>query len=382
MTAKPVIPRGIRKSQAQARVPRVKILMLGASGAGKTVYLASLYRKLSIAGSLGYHIEPETGKEIILTHLINKLIRPGSEWPAGTRKLEEWNFKCILTTKDRTFCAFEVIYVDYAGGVFTDFQEVDLEEQNKFNRQTSEANIILGLLDGKKVLDYMQNIESDDAFDLINLDLERILQEMQKSKSTTPIHFIVSKWDLIENVGGYTLRQVRDRLLLIDRLKNFIQSRGKGCIIRLIPVSSIGMNSASYERDISSGKTKTTRICNEINPFQVEIPLAYTLNDVIQVAINDLENRKCELKGFKKMIFLLRSIFFDPLEELLPLGLNWLQKKTIDLILKREEDRKISILENEIDKITHEQDALLYLLKLFRISVERFQDENPGNLLS
>ena len=190
-----------RSATTKNETPKVEILMLGSSGAGKTVYLSSLYRKLSLAGELCYYIRPDKGKEAILTRLINSVMKPGTEWPLGTRKLDEWNFKCFVSTKSHNLEAFQFTYIDYAGGMFTDFaEEGNLEEQSRLHKHMEKADIILGLLDGKKILDYMQEIKSQDVFNFINLDLERILQEMQQSDPSIPIHFIISMWDLIAKI--------------------------------------------------------------------------------------------------------------------------------------------------------------------------------------
>ena len=356
--------------------------MLGSSGAGKTVYLASLYRKLGLAGDANYYIQPEKGKEIILTHLINKVVQPGSEWPVGTRKLDEWIFKCFVTNKSNKIEACHFAYIDYAGGTFTEASEGTLEEQNRLFEYESRADIILGLLDGQKILDYMQGSESRDVFNFKNLDIQRILQEMQHSSPTIPIHFIISKWDLVKNLGGFTLKEVRDKLLEIPEFHNFLKSRGNRATIRLIPVSAIGMTSASYERDKISGVIKTTKLGNEIEPFQVEIPLSYVLTDVVNKAVFELEKKKAELNGFKRITFIITSLFLDPLEELLPLGLNWLHKKTINLIVQQQTDKKIAVFDGELDDIKVKQEALLYLIDSFRLSIERFQDSNSGNLLN
>lgn len=109
--------------------------------------------------------------------------------------------------------------------------------------------------------------------------------------SRKPVHFVISKWDIVEQ--GYTLEQIRDRLLEIDEFKNLVKLRNQaGSPVRLIPVSAVGKGFAIAKPDGSMEKTGEFP-----KPFQVEVPLACILPDEIQKMMKDLiEKRESELK--------------------------------------------------------------------------------------
>jgi len=89
------------------------------------------------------------------------------------------------------------------------------------------------------------------------------------------------KWDLLK--GKYTVKDVRDRLLKIEVFRQFIQSRKK-CPTRLIPVSSIGDNFAVPQADGSMQKVPG----KVPEPYQVEMPLACILPDILDVQLRKL----------------------------------------------------------------------------------------------
>jgi hypothetical protein len=82
-------------------------------------------------------------------------------------------------------------------------------------------------------------------------------------------------------------------LLKIDEFKNLVKLRNQACSpVRLIPVSAVGKGFAIAQADGSMKKTGELP-----KPFQVEVPLACILPDMIQAMIEDLvEKRKSELE--------------------------------------------------------------------------------------
>ena len=119
-------------------------------------------------------------------------------------------------------------------------------------------------------------------------DLGNMIQEMQKMEGLKkPVHFVISKWDIVEQ--SYSLEQVRDRLLEIDEFKNLIKLRNDSkskSKVRLIPVSAVGRGFAIAQ---SNGSMKKT---GELpKPFQVEVPLACVLPDMIKQQIDEILNK-------------------------------------------------------------------------------------------
>lgn len=118
-------------------------------------------------------------------------------------------------------------------------------------------------------------------------------------KTSKPIHFIISKWDIVEK--KYTLEQIRDCLLKIQHFKNLVSTYNRaGKPVRLIPVSAVGKDFVNLKPDGSMEKNLSVLP----KPFQVGIPLACVLPDIIQAdckeAIDKMReqaNRPIEVKA-------------------------------------------------------------------------------------
>jgi uncharacterized spore protein YtfJ len=266
------------------------IITLGPSGAGKTVFLASLFKTLSIQGEYGFFLEVEDSKKQNLLNKIYTEIISGETWPRGTRgDVTEWVFTCCVKTQDLSkHPACQFIYIDYAGRLLTD---IDMDEEKiigfDFQKKVEDADAVLAILDGLKVLNFMEDshLSSRDALVWMQKDLPSMLQLVDDCKRDTPVHFIISKWDLVEN--KYPLLEVRNRLLeKVPEFKNVVRNRTMaGCPVRLIPVSSVGMGFAVLQND-GNMKKKSGAIPH---PFQVEVPLAYVLTDGLMAQVSKLK---------------------------------------------------------------------------------------------
>lgn len=250
------------------------VLMLGPRGSGKTVFLASMYNQLCTQGEGGFFLELESVEKSKQLHDIYTQIAFEEKWPLGTRRSEvsEWTFTCRVQTKDLPiYPACKFTYLDYAGGLLTD--QTDEDDPN-FDEQVKKADALLGLLDGQRLCALMQNERLGQKW-AVN-ELPRILSIMQKTGK--PIHFIISKWDIVEK--KYTLEQIRDCLLNeIPHFKNLVFNYNKaGKPVRLIPVSAVGRDFVTMKPDGSMEKNLSVLP----QPFQVEIPLACILPDLIQ----------------------------------------------------------------------------------------------------
>lgn len=250
------------------------VIMLGPRGSGKTVFLASMYNQLCTQGEGGFFLELESVEKSKQLHDIYTQIAFEEKWPLGTRRSEvsEWTFTCRVQTKDLPiYPACKFTYLDYAGGLLTDQTD---EDDPKFEEQVKKADALLGLLDGQRLCALMQNEKLGQKW-AVN-ELPRILSIMQKTGK--PIHFIISKWDIVEK--KYTLEQIRDCLLKeIPHFKNLVSTYNKaGKPVRLIPVSAVGKDFVTLKPDGSMEKNLSVLP----QPFQVEVPLACILPDLIQ----------------------------------------------------------------------------------------------------
>lgn len=266
------------------------IIVLGASGSGKTVFLASMYSKLSTQKEdVGFYLSITPGKRRQLVKKHGQL--ENGEWPKSTDRSEisNWTFTCQVQSNNvAQHEALKFNYIDYAGERLTEV--LDEQEYSAFDLRVNEADMLLGMLDGHKIYAAMNNIPYDGAS--IYQDLRNILPEMQTR--SLPIHFIITKWDLLHN--KYSLRDVRNQLLAFEPFANLVRGRQNQKVpIRLIPVSSVGMDYAYLDEN---GKMKTVQ--NVLpHPFQVEMPLACTLSDKLVVHLNNIIKQENALRQRK-----------------------------------------------------------------------------------
>jgi hypothetical protein len=374
----------------KALVPNFNIVMLGASGAGKTLYLASLHHKLSLLNpDLGFYINTDSKKALILNSHAATLSNPDAGWPAGTRSLKRWEFACYVNSYTDKIKAFEFQYIDYAGGTLTDFEENDsnASQHDQLFASIQDANILLGLLDGEKLIDFMADNDSEKLHRFMSHDLPTILYQMRHAKPNVPVHFVISKWDMVSSFGGFTVADIRNRLLTNSMVRNFLSYREdvNNSIVRLIPISAIGLNKASYQRDQQSGRVLTVRETDEIDPYNVTVPLSYVLGDSIRSSVQALEAKKQSMRGLQRFFFSVRSIFRNPLIEILPPGFEWIVKVsafTAGVIDHQSTHRFSKFFSGEIGNINKQQDALKYMLDICAKTTLKFEDNHPGTILT
>lgn len=261
-----------------------RIMMLGPSGSGKTVYLGSLFRELSIQGERGFFLGADDRARKKLNEVYVQIV-VGKKWPKGNEAeddAEDWVFTCSISTNGIIFDACQFVYIDYAGGRIT---ESSIEDDSDFNEKLESADVMLGLLDGAKICDLMNDTDEGNLWLL--LDLQNMLNIMMKN-ITKPIHFVISKWDLVES-SGYSLKEVKEKLLEESGFRNIVvtrQAQQNKVTTRLIPVSSVGQGFAKLLPDgITMEKVKGKKP----KPFQVEVPLACVLPDMINSKGKELD---------------------------------------------------------------------------------------------
>lgn len=260
--------------------------MLGQRGSGKTVYLASLYKKLSTQGELGFFLEVNSAEKRKKLKNIYTQLTVEEDWPEGTQvqDLSEWTFTCKVQTPELPiYSACQFTYFDYAGGLLTDELEDDDENiDNELEDKINNADALVALLDGQRICELIRGQKSGLIWSI--KDLPIILTIMQKTDK--PIHFVISKWDIVKD--HYTLEEIRGRLLEIEEFNNLVKLRTQQKTpVRLIPVSSVGMGFAELQSDGSMKKTG-----NLPKPYQVEMPLACILPDMIKKTLEELIRKK------------------------------------------------------------------------------------------
>lgn len=263
-----------------------RVIMFGPRGSGKTVYLGSMFHKLSSQGEWGFFLETDDEKRKKLNRIYTE-VATETKWPPGTvrEEVSEWVFTCSINRNRTKYSACQFVYLDYAGGRIT---EEEMEDDSDFNRKIENAHILLGLLDGSKICALMLQ-EQEGVVWLIN-EFKNMLDIMTKGIAK-PVHFVISKWDIVES-SGYSLKQVREKLLeSSEPFNNLVTIRKQDqSPIRLIPVSSVGQG---FAKPVSGGGME--KIPGKLpKPFQVEVPLACVLPDLIQNKQKELDERASE----------------------------------------------------------------------------------------
>jgi hypothetical protein len=268
------------------------IIVLGTRGAGKTVYLASLFRKLStINPNVGFTLQAESTSERKKLNQIYRQITEGN-WPPGTGQNDtsEWTFTAKIDNQPA--CRFK--YLDYGGGAITDVSFND----NQYEEFLKNADVILAVLDGLKILALMLLIKNKQkenpwiiqgASEFIN-DINDLIiaieesQQYNQDKEDKPIHFLITKWDLLEEYG-FDFPEVKEILLQeLTQLKDFLKSQNS--LFRFIPVSSVGVGFTIIRND---GQIDKNIGFHEPKSFQVEIPLVYVIRDKMESYLKYIE---------------------------------------------------------------------------------------------
>jgi len=366
------------------------VIILGPKGSGKTVYLGSLYYKLSTPGELGYYLSLPLAESKKLNRIFTIL---ETDWPDPTAILntDKWNFNVMVNGETgQQHKAASIVYYDYAGARLTDIQDDEAEEET--SGIINDAHILLGLLDGGKFYREIYHEERDPRF--WHEDVKQLCDVMVKAKDKS-VHFIISKWDLFED-SDESLQRVRELLEEFDPFKNLVNSRRRvGGITRLIPVSSVGMGFVKVQPDGTMARQPRARP----RPLYVETPFACVLPDMIQTevkrAIEKAERQAAALAqpvnanlGFWDFLRLSlgRAIekvthipgFNDPV-------IRWLAAKTQSAAVTKIRKAEEITWQNQQEaaelkeKIKDENSAMIYVLNSMTNSVTRLEHAYPSS---
>jgi hypothetical protein len=138
------------------------------------------------------------------------------------------------------------------------------------------------MLDGYRVLQYLRGEPAGRRY------FRSSIQPMTgiMAGATCPIHFVLTKWDLIRGFGepedaddNVRLNLVREALMDTAHLKALVETHSwADRIIRLIPVSAVGPDFAQMATD-----GRILKLPNgEVHPTNVEIPLTAILPDLFR----------------------------------------------------------------------------------------------------
>lgn len=362
----------------------IKIVALGGSGAGKSLYLASLYRKLT--NSL---IIDDIGEAQRLNQICNDVLNTteGEVITIGTSEFKEWKFKWQLNIRKSKYNVGSFTYLDYAGGRINEIKEEKTSKGEKnLKTDVKKADIIVIFLDGVKLIDLIrqstgERLSNSSANQLnawLNKDIYNIIEYLKINDC--PIHFVITKWDALVFRGFHDLSVVKNILTTtLPTFEEFIAQREElqSEPIRWIPVSSLGMNIAQPIYDIDGtfqgmGLTKIHgHYPNIIQPIYVDIVLSYAMIDTLKSKLRYLENVNIVSN-------IVASFGVDSIFDMLPVPFNLFGKfaKVIyDMIVGTEEaERPYPI---DIHNIRNRKDALLYIISQHQQKINEFEEKFP-----
>lgn len=281
------------------------VVALGSPGSGKTVYLSALHHVLgndpdAVGRGITATVE-EPDKRALLSKTYDLAVEPEDpSWPAGTHSGEQmrefvfavkvsWTQRSMRgRLKRRTFHPLNVSYVDYAGEWIPDANQQAAEVLEPFKKRVREAHALLGIIDGLKLLQFMQDDPLGTSF--MTNHVRPIVAFMEGTD--VPLHFIVTKWDLLDS-RGITLAAVRTKMLASGEAGfwKLINSRTAGGgitrrpqgSVRFIPVTSLG-GLAVLQDDWTITKSAAARATQQ----HVEVPLLATVYDICDLAAKRL----------------------------------------------------------------------------------------------
>jgi len=346
-----------------------RIITLGVSNSGKTCFLASMYQKLQVQNQkIGFYLEakPEIRKR--LNNLWKDIADPNRLWPPGTQmqQVQEWAFTCMINSPQNkaNYPVFEFVYWDYPGEYITHDppDSENLAPAFDIESKAKEADALLVFVDGHKVLDVLRNKKQ--ALLRLKHDLNNLLPIVQKI-NFIPVHFIITKWDLLEK--KFSLREAQECLLQFENFKDIVEQRRQQKMpTRLIPISAVGSDFAELD---ANGEMQKNR--NKIpKPFQIEMSLAFTLNDKFQALLNETQiNRIMKPWLPKKLKIEFFRFLADAIDRVVPTTVKTLLIGTVLELIKGRVDKTLEELEREKDAafeaVKNKQTAIDSVLKSF-----------------
>ncbi len=296
-------------------LPTFRVLTLGASGSGKSVFLASLFHELDHrTAKRRYFLDTDPDQRISLGEIYGQVSDTTKPWPVGTRvaDMPTFSFDCIVVDNGsdhdqddddadapalREAPVLRVSFVDYAGELLERAQ-ADGDKLAALVGHMAEAHALLVMLDGLRIRQLL--LGEPEGLAHFQHKLRPMFGFMQKAKC--PIHLVVTKWDLVRDVGEAEnteecrLDVVIEALLKFEHIRSLVEAREARQVVRLIPVSAVGKDFAELTAHGEVGKRRDGKIV----PKNIEVPLCAVLLDLFRQIERTLDEPT--LRDLKKQI--------------------------------------------------------------------------------
>jgi hypothetical protein len=378
----------------------IRVMMLGPTQSGKTLFLSALWQKLQWPLDPGFHLETTTADGYPDASARNKLDRIYTQlisqegFPAGTAlgSKANYRFTCQIQAQSVAYRACDFEYLDYAGGLLND----DRVQDRDFERAILEADVLLGLLDGVRLLLAMS--ADAEAEEWLRRELTPVLTRTAATLRTAhnrplSIHFVISKWDAIHQLAPHlTLEHFRRFLAELPAVQGILSLLSPAATVRLIPVSALGNDFARMETEVidygAEGKRVVIHTRKRYNPesmitpvpLNVEIPIACCIPDVLTQRLTALHQSKDLLESQLMQasaphLTLAQRLGGIRVPLLRELG-QWLARG--------EEQRRsdtLKALRERHAHITNTESAFCYLLQFCTAVRDSFEREQPHSVL-
>jgi hypothetical protein len=270
----------------------VKILMVGHSGSGKTLLLASLYHHFSLGGKAGIRFVANEESNRKLVGLADAISDPSRDLPPSTRVTERWKFTVQVASSDQKADAFTLEYLDYAGGsIDRMLDSPDSPHAAEFDQELKgelkSTDVLMGVLDGDQIAKLMAGNREARIVRGIHHLLNILIQTEHRN-----IHLVITKWDSIQGPGGahYTISDVRQRLdQELNAFQHFRENPWLETSMRIIPVSALGVNGFAYR---SPDGSMARRQGTPWMPWNVAVPFFSAIPDILTSDIPNLAKRR------------------------------------------------------------------------------------------
>jgi hypothetical protein len=282
---------------AAADVPTFRVIALGISGTGKTVFLASMFRNLSFqAPGRSFFLETELEQRVALSKIYSAVADTSQPWPTSTRvgQTREFLFDCVAFDEDHNkHQILQISYLDYAGELLEEEQQAGVTALSDLKTRVQSAHALLGMIDGYRLRQLILNESAGRSY--LEYSLEPMLGILQSA--TCPVHLVITKWDLLRDFGEIAETDDNDRLALVAQALmayphfSSLVSHSPNRVVRLIPVSAVG--STFVEIDKSGQVVK--RPDGRVRATNVDVPLCAVLPDLfrqVQMSLDDSVRQK------------------------------------------------------------------------------------------
>jgi Caspase domain len=290
-------PEPVSNVAAAADVPTFRVIALGVSGTGKTVFLASMFRNLSFqAPGRSFFLETELEQRVALSKIYSAVADTSQPWPTSTRvgQTREFLFDCMAFDEDHNkHQILQISYLDYAGELLEEEQQAGVTALSDLKTRVQSAHALLGMIDGYRLRQLILNESAGRSY--LEYSLEPMLGTLQSA--TCPVHLVITKWDLLRNFEEIAETDDNDRLALVAQALmahphfSSLVSHSPNRVVRLIPVSAVG--STFVEIDKSGQVVK--RPDGRVRATNVDVPLCAVLPDLfrqVQMSLDDSVRQK------------------------------------------------------------------------------------------